>query len=324
MALWYYKVDGEEVGPTDETMLEVLVSVGSITADTPVRRARQEAWQAAGRSPLAHLLAAGGEEAPSGDGRSAPSEQPLPSDEAPDGETSGESGNRNIWLVGVLRYSVLVGAVVSALLALLFSWSFIEALITRSPVLKEFSFSFSLDASTLPHSVQFAAWVAPYAMPILQIALPIFIFVVYLMWVYRASAAAFEAPGTFLVADPSLAVLWHLVPLVNLVMLPVIVGRLLKISLLRSYQRAAKSTISVAVLWISCAIPGFLILSLEGMDWFLPDDPQAMLALIGEMAFQVFFVAVLAAYVLSFWCVPAALLAFRSLERRISPILLGV
>lgn len=219
MSQWYYREDGQELGPADDQLLRALIAVGSVKRSTLVRRASQSIWVCADRTPLAVLWSAFGGAASTD-----------LADGANDSEDSGRSDDIAQARVSSLSFfsSYLIALVcIYVLYALLGSAIIVNLLLYDLQFEHSFSGNLHVPLPEMPEFLRYAIANILYALMVMAFwivgnidtsatILSLLTIGCYLFWIYVISRRLAAAGVRSSAAQPWKAIAWNLVPPMSL------------------------------------------------------------------------------------------------------------
>ncbi len=324
MANWYYKQEGEEVGPADEELLGVLVDLGHIDAETEVREEERQDWTRAGRSALAPLF---GLQAPAPQ----PSAEPVPAPaSARTIEATANLRPPNASLQVFFRSVLIALMVISLCYALLFTLFALDLLKPSDSVATAFRDDSQLGIDTLSSLLRYIVGAVVPALlytstAVIGIAqavtgiVTLLMMLLYLHWVYSVAQRVYRAGHPGEATKPNHALLWHIVPCVNLVFPPRLMLRVYRWAMVQQGIPNARRPRALLIWWGATVLvaTGLIV---EGLFLFVPALRD--LAIFGKdqdpasaMPARYLFVVVL---LLTLWLAPIGLAAFLWLQRRIT------
>ncbi len=332
MATWFYRSDGQEVGPADEELLATLISLRHITPETEVRKSDQEQWQRAEASPLASLFDRAAKDKPAfpsvADATTVaePSGTAARSPEAIRGRPRSPSRNE----LTFFRSCVLALIVLSSAYALFLTYIAIGMLSPGCDIAGAANVEqiepretpglllFLVDGISI--AVTYVGSLIIVGLEVATLCLALFVTLLYLYWIYMAAKHLEHARDPGQATRPHRALLWHLIPGPNLIYPPRLMLRLYRWAERERGVPDAKRPRALTLWWGAnlLALIGALIAALF---FFVPAFREdAISDALGNSATTGFslpplFVAIL---VIVFWMVPLSLSAFLWLQNRIS------
>lgn len=203
MATWYYRCEGQEVGPADEAMLRVLIDLQHISPNSDVRRSDQSFWVTAKRSPLAVMF---GQKAEGLHSKARMAINPL---------------SRGLLIA--IRASLVTFLTCSLLVALAFSLFAFETMRSGDSFSYDFNFHWSIDYGILPEFIRnmidaLLVGLATFVIYIIQsieavisllclLAMPL-----YAVWLYKAAEQIYHASHPNDADTPLRVLLKHVLP----------------------------------------------------------------------------------------------------------------
>ncbi len=327
MANWYYRQEGQEVGPADEEMLAALIDLGHLTGDSQVRRSDHRLWIRASRSPLAPLLRAKEDAAAAGQA-ARPDSLALPGRPAQPPSTR---------VLVFFRSALVALLILGVIFALLYSLVAVKLFLSAGSTAFEAEGHVNLDLETLPLLVGYLVgaiapalvFVVALVLAVTEIAavgLSVFVMYFYMHWIYKAAAELYHCSGPARATRPSYVLLWHLLPPANLFYPPRLMLRLYRWAEEQGGTKEVGWPSALVLWWIAMVLIFFGVVA-ECL--FLADPTLRELAILdaGEgrsaSAFTLRHVALIV-FVAVLWLLPLALASFLWLERRISRALFTV
>ncbi len=320
MVAWFYKRDGEEIGPADQTMLQVMVDLGHITAETEVRRSDQSFWVRASNSPLAELLA--------GDQGVAASDDLAEAAPLPPSKTIKPIGR---WMMTTIRASLITSLVCCLAFSLFLTFATIDVLRSGG----EFDYSIDgrihVDLSGWPEFLGYITQailvafftVVAFALSSFQVILSTLILVaipLYLFWTYKVAEHIFHASAPGEAERPHHALIKHFLPPACFSYPRHFMQKLYRTAARQSGTPEPKDPRALNIWWRS------YLLLLFGIVTFLLvfNVPQLVkyvwlgaIQIHGEIFYPLRYVAI-GLFIATLWAAPLCLSAFLWLNSRIS------
>lgn len=329
MASWYYRLEGQEVGPADEELIAILIDLGHIAADTEVRQSDQAQWQRAQRSSLAHFFKNKAEQQP-------PSPSQVQARAPKENGTQATRQQPSVPKPSVLlffRSCVLALIVLSIAYALVLTYVSVEILSPQplgteaaAPVQTEVEratglLSFLVEGISI--ALAYTGSLIILGLEVATLCLALFVMLLYLHWIFTAARHLQQARQTGPMTKPHHALLWHLLPGPNLVFPPRLMLRLYRWAERERGNPEAKRPRALA-LWWGASLLALLGAVLAALVFFVPGVREIVVSgAVEESSTETTSVPslVVVLLVIVFWLVPVSLSAFLWLQSRISPAL---